>query len=135
MKKKIIIPVILAIVVIGIVAAYLISHNTFGKKPFADLKPEDIAKVSVQLLPPGETVEITDFEELANALNEVVIYEKDDSYATYYGQGVIYTITMTDGKEITVNAYNPFIIIDGVGYKTEYEPCEKLSQIANTLID
>lgn len=55
------------------------------------------------------------------------------SYKKYGGQAVIYTITMNDGTEITVNAYNPFIIIDGIGYKTKYEPCERLSQIANEL--
>ena len=75
----------------------------------------------VQLLPPNETVEIADYTELVNTLNEVVIYGKDDSYKEYDGQAVIYTITVNGGKVITVNAYNPFIIVDGIGYKTKYE--------------
>jgi hypothetical protein len=30
-------------------------------------------------------------------------------------------------------AYNPFFIIDAVGYRTKYEPCEKLNLWANEL--
>ncbi len=63
-----------------------------------------------------------------------MIYEEDSLYTEYSGQAVIYTITMNDGTEMIINAYNPFIIIDGVAYKTKYEPCEKLVQIANQLI-
>ena len=105
-----------------------------GKKPFAELRAEDITNVTVQLLPPNETLEIADYTELVNTLNEVVIYGKDASHEKYGGQAVIYTITMNDGKKITVNAYNPVILIDGIGYKTKYEPCERLSQIANELL-
>ena len=133
MKKKVNFPVLLVIVVIVMIIAFLVFPRVIGKKPFADLRAEDIANVSVQLLPPDETVEIADYTELVNALNEVVTYGKDASYKEYSGQAVIYTITMNDGTEITVNAYNPFIIIDGIGYKTKYEPCERLSQIANEL--
>lgn len=133
MKKKLVIPILLVVIVIGIIIAFLMSTRVIGKKPFADLKAEDIKNVTVQLLPPNETVEIADYTELVNTLNEVVIYGKDDSYKEYDGQAVIYTITVNGGKVITVNAYNPFIIVDGIGYKTKYEPCERLSQIANEL--
>jgi hypothetical protein len=30
-------------------------------------------------------------------------------------------------------AYNPFFIIDAVGYRTKYEPCEKLNSWVNEL--
>ena len=30
--------------------------------------------------------------------------------------------------------YNPFIIIDGIGYKCKYEPCEALNHYANELM-
>lgn len=133
MKKKLVIPILLVVIVIGIIIAFLMLTRVIGKKPFADLRAEDIKNVTVQLLPPNETVEIADYTELVNTLNEVVIYGKDDSYKEYDGQAVIYTITVNGGKVITVNAYNPFIIVDGIGYKTKYEPCERLSQIANEL--
>ena len=143
MKKKAIIPILLAIIIIIMIIAVLVFPRVIGKKPFAelraeekpfaDLRAEDITNVTVQLLPPNKTVEVADYTEFVNTLNDVVIYGKDDSYKEYSGQAVIYTITVNGGKEITVNAYNPFIIIDGIGYKTKYEPCEKLSQIANEL--
>lgn len=104
-------------------------------RPFAELRAEDISSAEVHLLPPDITVQITDIEELTETLNDVVIYNKDNSYTEYTGQAVIFTILLTDGKELVVNAYNPFIVIDGVGYKTKYEPCERLSQIANGLIE
>ena len=31
--------------------------------------------------------------------------------------------------------YNPFLVIDGVGYKTKYEPCEALNHYANRLLE
>ena len=31
--------------------------------------------------------------------------------------------------------YNPFLIIDGVGYKTKYEPCQALNSYANELLN
>ena len=41
---------------------------------------------------------------------------------------------MTDGTQTSIMAYNPFLVIDGVGYKTEYGPCEKLNDYANKLL-
>lgn len=127
--RKIIIPVCVLGVIVA--AALFVRPRVMGRKPFAELKAENIASASVQLLPPDTTVQITDMGELATALNDVVVYDQDDSWTEYNGQAVIYTIILNDGKEITVIAYNPFIIIDGIGYKTKYGPCERLSQIAN----
>ena len=42
---------------------------------------------------------------------------------------------MSDGTETVINAYNLFIVIDNVGYRTKYEPCERLSKIANMLLN
>ena len=47
----------------------------------------------------------------------------NNSYTEYAGQGVIFTLTMEDGTQTEIMAYNPFLVIDGVGYKTKYEPC------------
>ena len=43
-------------------------------------------------------------------------------------------ITRTIGAATEVRAYNPFLIIDGQGYRTEYQPCENLNRIANTIL-
>ena len=131
--KKIVISA--CIVIIVIVAALLECPKVIGKKPFATITVDDISQVSVQLLPPDKTVEVVEIEKLVAALNDVVVYGKDNSYKEYDGQAVIYTIIFTDGRTMVVNAYNPFIVIDGIGYKTKYEPCERLSQIANSLTE
>lgn len=41
---------------------------------------------------------------------------------------------MADGTQTNMMAYNPFFVIDGVGYRTEYEPCEALNAYANGLL-
>lgn len=66
-------------------------------------------------------------------LHEVVIYKEDNSYTEYAGQGVLFEITKTDGTITRIIAYNPFVIIDGVGYKTKYEPCEQLNWLGNNI--
>ena len=53
----------------------------------------------------------------------------------YDGQGVVFTLTMVDGTQTDIMAYNPFIVIDGIGYKTKYEPCEALNSYANELLN
>ena len=77
---------------------------------------------------------MTDLDALAAALNDAVIYRKDGSYTEYNGQAVIYTIVLKDGTERAVNAYSPFLIIDGVGYRANAESCEQLARIAGGLI-
>ena len=64
---------------------------------------------------------------------DTYIYNKDSSYEQYSGQAVIYTISKADGTVLTINAYNPFLITDGVGYKTKYEPCEELNSLGNKI--
>ena len=45
------------------------------------------------------------------------------------------TPAMVDGTQTDIMAYNPFIVIDGIGYKTKYEPCEALNSYANELLN
>lgn len=85
--------------------------------------------------PPDKTILITDIEELINYLNDVVVYNKDNSYTESCGQGVIFTLTMADGTQTEIMAYNPFLVIDGVGYKTKYESCQALNDYANRLLN
>lgn len=105
-----------------------------GKKPYKDLDAAQIMSVTVRLAPPDTTVQITDIEEFAAYLKDIVIYHEDNSYTEYNGQSVTFTLTMTDGTQTSIMAYNPFLVIDGVGYKTKYEPCEALSSYANRLL-
>ena len=132
MKKKAVIA--MAVVIVVLTAGVIISR---GKMPYKDLKASDIASVAVYLSPPNKTVQITDaeIEELVSYLNEIVIYNEDNAYTDYCGQTVMFTLTMADGSQEEITAFNPFVIINGIGYKTKYEPCEQLSRYANKLLN
>ncbi len=132
-KKKLIIGSIAVIAVVILLMVF----QPWGKMPFKDLSVNNIASVSVELLPPDKSFDLTDDDiaELTEILNSVVIYNKDSSHDQYAGQAVIYTITKTDGTILTINAYNPFLIIDSVGYKTKYEPCQELNSLGNKILN
>lgn len=132
MRNKILLAAVCAA---AVVSAVLWQNRSVSVRPFQDLKAEDIAAASVELLPPEETVEVENPEELAALLRETVVYEEDDSYGQYAGQAVTFTLTMADGTERSVMAYNPFLVIDGVGYRTEYGHCEALNAYANLLLE
>lgn len=125
--------IILATCVLSVIMISFIVGG--GKKPYKDLDATQIASATVRLTPPDKTVQIVDIKELVEYLKNVVIYSEDNSYTEYVGQGVLFTLTMTDGTQTEIIAYNPFLIIDGVGYKTDYEPCEALNDYANKLLN
>lgn len=123
----------LALVVLtGILAQFFT-----GTRPFKDLTAGDIQAVKLELFPPSAEFSLTpeEIEELAPLLNDVVVYRRDDSWRDYDGQLCRFTLTLADGSQTTVGAYNPFLIVDGVGRRTKYEPCEALNHFANTLRD
>ncbi|MDE6923350.1 MAG: hypothetical protein K2P01_07330 [Oscillospiraceae bacterium] len=123
----------LALVVLtGILAQFFT-----GTRPFKDLTAGDIQAVKLELFPPSAEFNLTpeEIEELAPLLNDVVVYRRDDSWRDYDGQLCRFTLILADGSQTTVSAYNPFLIVDGVGRRTKYEPCEALNHFANTLRD
>lgn len=131
MKKRMIVVllpcILLAVVIIGLVVAG-------GEKPYRNLDASQIASATVTLQPPDKTIQVIEKKELVALLKNVVIYHMDNSYTEYSGQGVIFTLTMADGTQTSIMAYNPFLVIDGVGYKTKYKPCEALNNYANRLL-
>ncbi len=132
MKKRYLTIFFLAIIVI---IGIFIGKSFWGTKPFQALSTSEISDISVKLSPPDVTFELTgsEMQEIVEMLHAVVIYNKDNSYRDYVGQGVIITITKTDGTQIKATAFNPFFIIDDAGYKTKYKPCEKINSWANDL--
>ncbi len=108
-----------------------------GEKPFAGLRAEELSSVSVTLTPPDEALELTEQEtgELVSLLRALRIYRRDDSWREYSGQAVIFTLTKADGSKTTVMDYYPFLVIDGMGYRAEYAPCEDLSRFGNQLLE
>ena len=130
--KKILLIALICLIGIGISVPLFSGH-----RPFKNLTAEDITSANVRLSPPDTTIQISEteeLEELASYLNEVVIYNKDNSYTEYVGQGAIFTLSLADGSQVEIIEFNPFIIIDGTGYKCKYEPCEALNNYANRLL-
>lgn len=133
MKKKLLIATLCALVLVSGVLGKLF---VVGDKPLHGLTASEITAATVELYAPDAALELsqTEIEELVPILDRVVTYQRDDSYGEYCGQAVIFTLTKTDGSQLRVQAYNPFIVIDGVGYRTKYEPCEDLNQLGNDIL-
>ena len=108
----------------------------WGRRPFRDLEAADIAAASVTLMPPDVTLELDEAEikTLAELLGDLRITRPDQSYTEYAGQAVQFTVTFADGTKTEVTDYNPFLIIDGTGWRTAYGPCEALNRFANELL-
>ena len=130
MRKKV--RVAAAIIIVILVAGVMILR---GKQPYKDLKASDIVSAAVYLSPPDQTVQITDVEELVSCLREVTVYHEDDSYTDYCGQSVVFTLTMADGSREEIGECNPFVIMNGTGYRAKYGPCEQLNRYANKLLN
>lgn len=120
----------------GLLLIVFASALLMGRRPFAALRLEEIAHATVRLIPPDAEVTLDDEQiaELAALLQSTVIYRQDMAYTEYDGQGVLFTLVMADGRRMTINACNPFLVIDGIGYRTKYAPCEALSAFANGLL-
>lgn len=131
-KRKILWIILAAVVILGTTAAVLTAFR--GRRPFRDLNETEMISAQVCLSPPDKTLEILDRGELAAYLRDVVIYQRDDSYTEYAGQGVTFTWTMADGTQTTAVAFGSFLILNGVGYRTQYEPSEALNAYANRLL-
>ncbi len=119
-----------------LVLIFMFSFSGCGQqseKPYKDLVASDVASATVTLSPPNKTVQIDDIEKLVSLLRDVVIYEEDNSYGEYYGQGVLFTLTMTDGSTQEARPFGDFFVINGTGYKTKYKPSENLNNYANEL--
>jgi len=130
MRKKM---VFLPLLVLFAALAALAGRHFIGSRPFRDLRDGEIVSASVQLMPPDVTLTLTDDEcrALEGLLREVVIYERDGSWNSYCGQAVVYTVALADGTEHTVSSFSPFLIIDGIGYRTKHKTCEALNRFAN----
>ena len=111
-----------------------LSGCSVPKKPFRELTGAEIRSASVRLSPPDLTVLIQDTDRLAELLQDVTLYEADPSYTEYAGQAAAFTLELDDGTQTTVTAFSPFLILDGVGYRTKHGPCEALNRYANDLL-
>lgn len=97
MKKRAVIIIAACMLILFAVGAVMLTGK--GKKPYKDLDASAVRAAAVRLTPPGKTIRIADPEELVGYLNDVVIYQEDNSYTEYDGQGVTFTLTMNDGTQ------------------------------------
>ena len=134
MKRKML---VIAAIVLAVALILNIGIWTIGRKPFKDLQAEDIKSVSIHLLPPNETRELNqeEIEELVTLLQQVKIYNPSWLHMASGGQSNIMTITYQDGSVKEVNQFGSTLIIDGQGYRAQYEPNEALNQFANKLFN
>lgn len=131
--KKMLIAALCALALAGGILAKL---YLIGTKPLRGLTVEEVTGATVELYPPDATLELTqeEIKKLIPILNQVVIYQRDDAYRESCGQAVIFTLIQTDGTQLRVQAYNPFLVINGEGYRTKYGPCEELNQLGNDIL-
>ena len=119
-----------------LLACMLLGRYVIGDRPLRSLTAEEIASIEVRLLPPDRTVRLTaeQVEALLPLLCDVVAFQRDDSGNVYDGQVVNFTFSKQEVTQTNVMAYAPFIVLDGVGRRCRYGPCEALNQFANDLI-
>lgn len=112
-----------------------VGYLKIGRRPFRGLDAAEILSASVWLTPPDVTAELDreEIETLAELLRQVRVSRRDDSYTDYCGQGVIFTLTMTDGTVTEVVAFNPFLIIDGGGWRMTHQSRPSLNSFGNHL--
>ena len=134
MKRRIL---TITAIILAVALILTIGIWTIGRKPFKDQHPEDIKSVSIHLWPPNETRELSqgEIEELVTLLQQVKIYNPSWLHLASGGQSNIMTITYQDGSVQEVNQFGSTLIIDGQGYRAEYEPNEAISQFANKLFN
>lgn len=134
MKRK-----ILTIAAIFLAVALILTIGTWviGRKPFEDLKADEIRSVTIHLWPPNESMELTDaeIEELVGLLQQVEIYHPTWMHHASGGQSNVMTITFKDGSVKEVNQFGSILIIDGMGCRAEYEANEAINQFSNTLFN
>lgn len=134
MKRKIF---TVAAIVLAVVLIVTIGLSVIGRRPFKNMKAEEIQSISIHLWPPNETMELNqdEIEELVGLLQQVKIYNPSWLHLASGGQSNIMTITYQDGAVKEVNQFGSTLIIDGQGYRVEYEPNEAISQFANKLFE
>lgn len=134
MKRKIL---SIAAIVLAVILVITIGLSVIGRRPFKNMKVEEIQSISIHLWPPNETMELNqdEIEKLVGLLQQVKIYNPSWLHLASGGQSNIMTITYQDGTVQEVNEFGCTLIIDGQGYRAEYEPNEAINQFANKLFN
>ena len=108
--------------------------RTGSTKPFEYLEQNNVQEVKLITTAPETEVLLTEEQifQLIDILDKLVIYEQMEAVEVV-GQTIIFEIVKMDGVIVTLENYNPWVVIDGVWYDSEYESCEEINQFANEL--
>ena len=99
-----------------------------NSKPFETLQDSDIAQIYITRTYPYYELSLNEKDELIRLLNNIVIFERYDNFVEYEGfYSMMFKIRYTNGESISVSGSPPLFFINDVAYKTEYEPCHKVS--------
>lgn len=137
-KRKVIqcICVGICVVLLGLGSVGYIRYDKSAKHPFTSRELSKVERVSV-IFGAYEPYYLSEEEEeqFLELLEDVVIYERDNTYREYTGVGFTsFGIEKTNGKTIYIQASNPFFIINDVGYRTKYEPCDEISRFGYEIV-
>ena len=115
---------IAAVVVLVMLAEALLIWNYAPKKPFADLREEDIAAVYVLT---SETKTFAVEQEqwsgvFVRGLQQVTLYGRlpDDATAWYFDSPILFRLELKNGKSYLIHPLSAIVRINGKVYETNY---------------
>ena len=128
MKRKIFVAVMLVFAGLAVLAV------SAGTRPLEGLRAEEVQRVTVSRYPNLET-ELTAEEtaRLVPLLNALTVYRKDPTWRDYSGDPPVFTLDLTDGTTLVVFPYNPFVVINGTGYRADRKGMKNLSDFARAI--
>lgn len=113
-----------------------LDQELIKESPLENNVSSDIISAKVKVDIPGDEAELSseEIDILLSILQKINSHNQNDAYydEMRYGQSVIYTLEFSERQMIIV-VNNPYILIDDVAYKPDYEICEELSELWNQI--
>lgn len=133
MKRKHFIPFVIAAAMLFTLFILFTVKNPSKSNPFKELQTTDIADMTIHLTPPDVSITL-EGDEIAEALSllQNLTFRKKN-YEDVVGQGILFTITRTDGTQTALSLCGDLMKLDGVKYISEYEPAQAVNSFANGL--
>ena len=124
------------------------SENTSSMTAYTSVYPVEYIlenlygeNIAIYSIYPHYELSQNECDELIELLSNIVIFEKDTTWGKEPYVGVyceMFYIEYTNGQTIDISGSPPFFFINDVAYKTNYDPCHKVSDfywdIVNTKI-
>lgn len=124
---------LLAILLAFCLLGVFIGCSTVNETPFSTLTVEEVCSATVCISPPDRTFPVEYITRLVALLKEIRLFEKTTLHQELIGQQITFSLELLDGTRREIALRSPYIVIDGVGYKTADEPRDKLEAFADQL--